>query len=176
MGVLLSALVTGCYGTNSVFVEPPIDVAPLIEPAQVSVGIYYSEDLRNHKCTADARFHWNFALIGRPRWTFALGPPSIEMFDILFTALFTDVETRDTGPEITSPGDQQTTCMSDTKPRRMVSRVIAGNRNTTRWLTTKPPNTQRAAVKSRTKNAEPRQTTTSNASHSANSGGSDSRA
>ena len=107
MGVLLSALVTGCYGTNSVFVEPPIDVAPLIEPAQVSVGIYYSEDLRNHKCTADARFDWNFAIIGRPRWTFALGPPSIEMFDILFTALFTDVETRDTGPEITSPGDQR---------------------------------------------------------------------
>ncbi len=71
-----------------------------MEPAPVSVGIYYSEDLRNHKCTGDKGYI-------AYSWTFALGPPSIEMFDILFTALFRDVETLDIGPGITTSRDQR---------------------------------------------------------------------
>ncbi len=93
MGLLLSALVTGCGG--AVPVVSPIDRPPLIEPLPVSVGIYYSEDLRNHKCTGDKGYI-------AYSWTFELGPPSIQMFDNLFTALFRDVETLDISPKITT--------------------------------------------------------------------------
>ncbi len=89
---LLITVAPGCSGTGTPAVEPPI-LKPVIEPAPVSVAVYYSEDLRDHRCTGD--------------WTFAMGPPSIEMFDVLFTALFADVQTRDTGPTITTPGDQR---------------------------------------------------------------------
>ena len=89
---LLITVAPGCSGTGTPAVEPPI-LKPVIEPAPVSVAVYYSENLRDHRCTGD--------------WTFAMGPPSIEMFDVIFAALFGDVETRDTGPKITSPGDQR---------------------------------------------------------------------
>lgn len=97
LALLLSFIIVGCGGTVSI--EPAI-VRPVVDPAPVSVGIYYSEDLRDHKCTGDKGYI-------AYSWTFTLGPPSIEMFDVIFAALFRDVETRDTGPKITSPGDQR---------------------------------------------------------------------
>ena len=101
MGLLLSALVAGCGGAVSV--KQPINQAPLIQPAPVSVAIYYAEDLRSHMCTGRVNGFIAFPY----SWTFALGPPSIEMFDILFTRLFTDVETLVTDPKITPPSDRR---------------------------------------------------------------------
>lgn len=78
----------------------PVIVRPVVEPASVSVAIYYADDLRLHKCTVDYGFLY-------PSWTFTLGPPSIEMFDVLFSTLFKDVEARQTRPGIKTPGNQR---------------------------------------------------------------------
>ena len=64
--------------------ESPLTQAPLIEKSPIAVDIIYSEDLQNHKC-----------IIGNgyiaETWTIALGPPSIDMFNLIFNALFEKV-------------------------------------------------------------------------------------
>lgn len=80
---------SGC--SETVFVEAPA-VEPVIEPLPVSVAVYYPDALRNHSCTGDNGY---IAF----SWTFALGPPSVELFDHLFEAMFENVETVDAGPE-----------------------------------------------------------------------------
>ena len=97
IGTVLSLGAVGC--SDAVPLDPAI-VRPVVEPAKIAVNIHYAEDLRDHECTGDEGY---IAF----SWTFALGPPSIEMFNVIFTALFKDVEFRDTPPDFTFPGDQR---------------------------------------------------------------------
>ncbi len=98
IGFCLS-IFTGCGG-GPISVKPPIVQPPLVEPVPVSVSVYYSEDLRNHKCTVEKGYI-------AESWTFVMGPPSIQMFDTIFTGLFRDVETLDIAPETATPRDQR---------------------------------------------------------------------
>lgn len=63
--------------------QPP-EVLPLVEAAPVAITLRYAEDLRNHHCTGDKGYI-------AYSWSFALGPPSIEMFDPIFESLFVEV-------------------------------------------------------------------------------------
>ena len=97
IGTVLCLGTVGCSG--KVPVDPAI-VRPVVEPAKIAVDIHYADDLRDHECMGDGGY---IAF----SWTFALGPPSIEMFNVIFTTLFTDVEFQDTYPDFASPGDQR---------------------------------------------------------------------
>lgn len=94
---LLSIGAGGCSGT--VPVSPDI-VRPVVEPTKIAVDIHYADDLQDHECTGDGGY---IAF----SWAFALGPPSIEMFNVIFATLFTDVEFSDASSEIAFLGDQR---------------------------------------------------------------------
>ncbi len=89
---VLSLLLLGC-GTKTLAIPPNVPV-PVVEPAPVSVGVFYSETLRNHTCTIGK----DYVEIGRHTWKAAMGPPSIAMFDRLLAAMFRKTETADTRP------------------------------------------------------------------------------
>jgi hypothetical protein len=98
LALFLSIGTAGC-STGKVHLEPLI-VRPIVNPLPIAVGIHYADDLRNHECTGDKGYI-------AYSWTFALGPPSIETFSTIFTALFENVEMQDTNPNSTSAGDQR---------------------------------------------------------------------
>lgn len=96
-GVLASlALVTllsgGC--SSNLFLEPNVPT-PVVETAPVSVGIYYDDALRNHKCTGGKGYI-------AYEWTVEMGPPSVAMFDGAFATLFQEVENVDARPGVTA--------------------------------------------------------------------------
>ena len=79
--LVLSLLISACSYT--VPLRSPLGQAPLVEQAPISIAIRYEEGLRNHKCTVSSDIFAN--------WLIELGPPSIEMFDLAFSALFNKV-------------------------------------------------------------------------------------
>jgi hypothetical protein len=80
LGIIASLLAAGC-GNRPILLESPITKLPLTEPAAVPVEIVFAKDLRNHVCTGDNGYIAH-------SWTFEMGPPSIVMFDLVFSALF----------------------------------------------------------------------------------------
>jgi len=95
--IALVAILAGCGGAVSV--KPP-HVQPVVAPLPISVGVHYADDLKHHECTGD-KGYMAYA------WTFEMGPPSIELLDDVFRALFSDVEILETGYDIASPGDRK---------------------------------------------------------------------
>lgn len=85
---MLFLLLAGCSSTVSIQPNVP---APVVEPVPSVVGVYYADALRKHTCTGGKGY---IAF----KWTVAMGPPSIAMFDRLFAAMFRKAETVDTRP------------------------------------------------------------------------------
>ena len=94
---LVGLVISACGGM--VPINAP-DVRPVIDPSPVSVTVHYDESLRNHHCTGDEGYI-SFS------WTFALGPPSIEMFNPIFATLFKDVDFSDDHNESESSSEQR---------------------------------------------------------------------
>jgi len=87
----LSLLISACSYT--VPLQSPLGQVPLVEKAPISVAIHYAEELRNHKCTVSKGYI-------AESWPLELGPPSIEMFGRIFSALFDKVIPPDSGFKI----------------------------------------------------------------------------
>lgn len=81
--------------------EPKVPI-PVMDPAPVSVGVYYGDALRNHSCTGGKGYI-------AYEWTFEMGPPSIEMFDGLLAGMFRNAETVTEIPEDTLIQDERDT-------------------------------------------------------------------
>lgn len=77
----LLGLAAGC-GPATVKVEGNFP-APLIEPLPLTMGIYYSEDFANHEFFEEAKRP------GESSWLVSTGTAQVEMWDRLFTGLFT---------------------------------------------------------------------------------------
>jgi len=95
--IALAWMFAGCGGTVSV--RPP-SVQPVVAPLPISVGVYYADDLKHHKCTGDQGYI-------AYAWTIELGPSSIELFDNVFRALFADIEILETDHTIAPLGDRK---------------------------------------------------------------------
>ena len=72
-------LLTGCAIPAHVPVRPSFDTEPLVKKRSITVGIYYSKDLRDsvHVETLDLR-----------KWEIPLGKASVSMFDRIFSSAF----------------------------------------------------------------------------------------
>ena len=77
--IMLVALAPGCISTVSL--KSPLRQPPLIEKSLKPVVILYSANLQNHKCIIDKGYI-------AESWTIALGPPSMEMFNLIFEGIF----------------------------------------------------------------------------------------
>lgn len=97
LAALLSIVAVGC--SNTVSLKPPVFV-PVIEAAPVSVVVKYSDKLRDHACVASKGYI-------TASWSFALGPPSIEMFNTVFAALFKEVQFLDTASKMSVGPDKR---------------------------------------------------------------------
>ena len=75
-------LISAC--SHVVNVTPPVSLPPLVEKKPLSVGVVYSEDLQNHKCTASKDYIAD-------SWEIQLGPSNIEMFDLILGGLFENI-------------------------------------------------------------------------------------
>jgi hypothetical protein len=93
----LSLLIAACSST--VPLRSPLGQAPLVEQVPISVAIRYAEDLRNHKCTVSKGYI-------AAAWVIELGPPSIEMFDRAFSALFKKVIPLGSGVKVQAAAEQ----------------------------------------------------------------------
>lgn len=93
----LCLLLAGCGSNPSL--EPRVPDL-VVDPAPVSVGVYYGDALRNHSCTGGKGYI-------AYEWTFEMGPPSIEMFDGLLADMFQDTETVTESPEDTLMQDKR---------------------------------------------------------------------
>lgn len=83
MVVSMALLVAACGGKQTVKQDFPM---PVLDPAPVAIGVYYTDTLRNHKCTGGKGYI-------AYEWTFELGPPSIAMYDNLLGAMFENTST-----------------------------------------------------------------------------------
>ena len=92
MVVLMVLLFAACGGKQSVKQELPM---PVVDPAPVSIGVYYPDSLRNHKCIGGKGYI-------AYDWTFELGPPSMAMYDKLLGAMFKSARTVDAKPGTSS--------------------------------------------------------------------------
>ena len=80
-GWLTLVLLTACSTTSNVPLSSPLKQPPAVETLPGSIAILYTENLRHHRCLAGKDYV-------AASWTIELGPPSIGMFDQIFSALF----------------------------------------------------------------------------------------
>jgi hypothetical protein len=80
--VVLAILMSAC--AHKVPLKSPIPQKLAIEKEPISVAIFYSEGLRHHKCNVSKGYIAD-------SWTIELGRPSMEMFNLVFDALFEKV-------------------------------------------------------------------------------------
>ena len=74
-------LLPACSTTSNVPLSSPLKQPPAVETLPGSIAIRYAENLRHHRCIAGKGYL-------AASWTIELGPPSIGMFDRIFSALF----------------------------------------------------------------------------------------
>lgn len=80
--IVFAMLASAC--SSIVPLRSPLSQPPLIEKSLIPVAILYSENLRNHKCILDKGYI-------AETWTMSLGPPSMEMFNLIFATTFENV-------------------------------------------------------------------------------------
>ncbi len=80
-GLLALVLLSACSTTSNVPLSSPLKQPPAVETLPGSIAILYAENLRHHRCIAGKGYI-------AASWTIELGPPSIGMFDRIFSALF----------------------------------------------------------------------------------------
>lgn len=80
-GWLALMLLSACSTTSNVPLSSPLKQPPAVEKQPGSIAIVYAENLRHHQCIAGRGYI-------AASWTIELGPPSIGMFDQIFSALF----------------------------------------------------------------------------------------
>jgi len=80
-GLLTILLLSACSATSIVPLGSPLRQPPAVEKLPGSLAILYAEDLRHHQCIAGKGYV-------AASWTIELGPPSIGMFDRIFSAFF----------------------------------------------------------------------------------------
>jgi hypothetical protein len=74
----------------------PIRTVPLVEPLPLTVGVYYASDLRDHECAAGQDYFFD-------RFVIRLGPPSVELFDLLSAGLFARTTPTPSRPSVEHP-------------------------------------------------------------------------
>lgn len=80
-GLLALVLLSACSTTNNVPLSSPLKQPPAVETLPGSMAIRYAENLRHHRCIAGKGYI-------AASWIVELGPPSIGMFDRIFSAFF----------------------------------------------------------------------------------------
>ena len=80
-GWLALVLLSACSTTSNVPLDSPLRQPPAVERLPGSIAILYAENLRHHRCIAGKGYI-------AASWIVELGPPSIGMFDRIFSALF----------------------------------------------------------------------------------------
>ena len=93
--VSLSCLFVAACG-SVVPLENPIGQPPLVEPLEASIGVYYTEHLRNYSCVVEKGYI-------AAKWPMELGAPSVAMFDTILGAFFEDIEILDVDPMTALP-------------------------------------------------------------------------
>ncbi|MFO7542382.1 MAG: hypothetical protein R6W97_06150 [Thiobacillus sp.] len=89
-GLFLAILLSACGSIYRVPLGSPIKQRPAVEPSPRSVDILYTENLRNHHCIVEKGYI-------SEKWAIELGPPSIDMYDLIFSTLFEQSRTLDSG-------------------------------------------------------------------------------
>jgi hypothetical protein len=100
---MLAMLLPACSSMNLVPIRAPLSQPPLVEKLQIPVVVQYSEDLQNHTCLVDKGYILE-------TWAIALGPPSIDMFNLIFSALF----------EKAMPINLDSDAMASIRPRHII--------------------------------------------------------
>jgi|WetSurSiteA1Bulk_404760.scaffolds.fasta_scaffold18161_2 hypothetical protein len=80
--LMLAMALSAC--STVVHIQSPVSQPPLVEKIPISVGVFYSENLRHYKCVVDKGYI-------AASWIIELGPASVEMFNLIFGALFEEV-------------------------------------------------------------------------------------
>lgn len=80
-GLLPIVLLSACSTTSNVPLSSPLKQPPAVEKLPGSIVILYAENLRHHWCIAGKGYM-------AASWIIELGPPSIGMFDRIFSAFF----------------------------------------------------------------------------------------
>lgn len=83
LALALVSLTVGC-GPATVQVEGNFP-APLLEPLPLTMGVWYSEDFANHEFYEEAKRQ------GESSWLVSTGTAQVEMWDRLFTGMFTQL-------------------------------------------------------------------------------------
>lgn len=80
-GLLALVLLSACSTASNVPLSSPLKQPPAVEKLPGSIAILYADNLRYHRCIAGKGYV-------AASWTIELGPPSIGMFDQIFSAFF----------------------------------------------------------------------------------------
>jgi len=90
--LVLSILLFGCSAASRI--DPIITRPPLVEPLPLVVGVYFSPEFRTYQSKCDRnKFGWYC-----PYTEYAVGAPSVALFDLLLTGLFKSVIAVDVMP------------------------------------------------------------------------------
>jgi hypothetical protein len=97
-GLLALVLLSACSTTSTVPLSSPLKQPPAVEKRPGSMAILYAENLRHHRCIAGKGYL-------AASWMIELGPPSIGMFDQIFSAFFENPVTLQPGAASKVPVD-----------------------------------------------------------------------
>lgn len=93
--LVIAILFSGC-GTTTVALKPTVDHLPGASKIPISVGVYYSPELRSYKYEVGSHLQW--CKVGASLYVLPIGQASVILFERLFPVMFRNAITLETPP------------------------------------------------------------------------------